>query len=327
MADIKRVPIANYPAYYGAGLLSGFNEAVSRPFGYENDPVRNVMNFLGVPGTVNTLENMAYGMPNVRGSGFATQLRPEAKDLVGNLMPLASSGAARAVRMATPSTSKAAVSAAKENPNLLNWLGDAAIKERMYHGTWASDIEAFRPGRAGATFLTPDPRFASGFSIKATSGSPNVLPVYTNVKQPFDYENASHIKKLIESYSQLHGEPIISAKESLKGARGVPILQQIKNGNWPFIEDQKVQDAIKNAGFDAFYVKEDGVKNLGVYDPEAIKSVFNRGTFDPKDPRILYGGGATGLLGAEQSPTKQREASPLPEPAFMYKDPFGYVGP
>lgn len=317
MADIKRVPIANYPAYYGAGLLSGLNEAVSRPFGYENDPVRNVTNLLGIPGTVKTLENIAYGLPNVSGSGFATQLRPEAKDLVGNLLPLASSGAARAVRMAQSSAPKvAAASAAKENPNLLNWLGDAAIKERMYHGTWAENIEAFRPKRAGATFLTPDPRFASGFSLKAPSGSPNVLPVYTNVKQPFDYENAAHIKKLNESYSQLHGEPIISAKKSTKGTRGVPILEQLKNGNWSFIEDQKVQDAIKNAGFDAFYVKEDGVKNLGVYDPASIKSVFNRGTFDPKDPRILYGGGATGLLGAEQSPTDQSND-------VFYRDPFG----
>lgn len=316
MADIKRVPIANYPAYYGRGLLSGLNEAVSKPFGYENEPVRSLTNFLGVPGTVQALENMAYGMPNVSGSGFATQLRPEAKDLVGNLLPLASSGAARAVRMAESLTPKAAVNVAKQDPNLLNFLRDAAIKERMYHGTWASDIEAFRPKRAGATFLTPDPRFASGFSIKAPSGSPNVLPVYTNVKQPFDYENASHLKKLAESYNQLHGEPIISAKKSVKGARGVPILEQLKNGRWSFIEDQKVQAAIKNAGFDAFYVKEDGVKNLGVYDPASIKSVFNRGTFDPKDPRILYGGGATGLLGAEQSPTDQSND-------VFYRDPFG----
>ncbi len=192
-----------------------------------------------------------------------------------------------------------------ENQNFSNWFDNGAIKQRMYHGTWVNDIEAFRPGRANATFLSPDPKFASEFSVKAPSGNPNVLPVYTNVKQPFDYENASHIKKLIESYKQLHNEPIISAKESLKKSSGVPILEQIKQGAWSFIENNKVQDAIKNAGFDAFYVKENGIKNLGVYAPEQIKSVFNRGTFDPKDPRILYGGGLIGSTQLEMPKNKE----------------------
>lgn len=211
-----------------------------------------------------------------------------------------------------------------KTPEFTNWFGKGQIKTEsnapkvMYHGTWASNIEEFRPGRANATFLSPDPKFASGFSVKAPSGSPNVLPVYTNVKQPFDYENAFHIKKLAESYNQLHGEPIISAKKSIKGTRGIPILEQIKNGSWSYIEDIKVQDAIKNAGFDAFYVKEDGIKNLGVYDPTQIKSVFNRGTFDPNDPRILYSSGV--MLPPQQ---RQQNLSPIPEPAFMYKDPFG----
>jgi len=89
MADIRPTPVSNYPAYYGAGLLSGLNEAVSKPFGYENDPVRALTNLLGIPAAVKTLENTAYGMPNVTGTGMATQLRPEAKETVGNLLPAA----------------------------------------------------------------------------------------------------------------------------------------------------------------------------------------------------------------------------------------------
>lgn len=89
MADVRSTPISNYPAYYGAGLLSGINEAVSKPFGYENDPVRALTNLLGVPAFVKTLENTAYGMPNTRGAGMATQLRPEAKETVGALLPVA----------------------------------------------------------------------------------------------------------------------------------------------------------------------------------------------------------------------------------------------
>lgn len=89
MADIRQTPVSNYPAYYGAGLLNYINEAASKPFGYENDPVRALTNLLGIPSAVKTLENTAYGMPNVIGSGMATQLRPEAKETVGNLLPMA----------------------------------------------------------------------------------------------------------------------------------------------------------------------------------------------------------------------------------------------
>jgi hypothetical protein len=42
----------------------------------------------------------------------------------------------------------------------------------------------------------------------------------------------------------------------------------------------------------------DGGRVFVVYDPKQIKSVFNKGTFDPKDPRILYGGGAAGVATA-----------------------------
>ena len=94
MADIRQTQVSNYPAYYGAGLLNYINEAASKPFGYENDPVRALTNLLGVPAIVKTLENTAYGMPNIRGTGIATQLRPEAKETVGALLP-ATPGAAR----------------------------------------------------------------------------------------------------------------------------------------------------------------------------------------------------------------------------------------
>lgn len=50
--------------------------------------------------------------------------------------------------------------------------------------------------------------------------------------------------------------------------------------------------AVKAAGFDGFYVKEGKKKNLAVYDPTQIKSVFNKGTWNPEDPRILHGAGA-----------------------------------
>jgi len=62
----------------------------------------------------------------------------------------------------------------------------------------------------------------------------------------------------------------------------------VMRGNWNVIESKRVQDAIKAAGFDGFYVQEGGRKNLAVYDSSQIKSVFNKGGYGLADKRILY---------------------------------------
>jgi hypothetical protein len=154
-----------------------------------------------------------------------------------------------------------------------------AVPETMYHGT-ASDIQAFRPGNT--VYVTPSPKFAESY---AGTQSPNIMPLRANVANPFNYESAADIQKLAESYKKLHGEDLFS-KKTISSSGGEmklsqldknPISQRLKSGDWTIIEDKKVQDAIKKAGFDAFYIEEGGVKNLGVYDPTKLKSVFSSG--------------------------------------------------
>jgi hypothetical protein len=186
----------------------------------------------------------------------------------------------------------------------------------MYHGT-ARDITEFRPKQADAIFVTEDPSFAEGFSglsedymvdealrslsapeydelnkraekrAKYTGNAisdelrglvrntlptrANIMPVYVRAENPFDYENPSHIKRL--------GESLEMDEDTLDG---------ISAGSWTTIEASDVQEALKDAGFDGFYVMEGGRKNLAVYDPNQIKSaVGNIGTFslDSKDIR------------------------------------------
>jgi hypothetical protein len=97
----------------------------------------------------------------------------------------------------------------------------------------------------------------------------NVVPVYVSAQNPFDYENPKHTDAL--------------------AAQGLskPFQNAVLKGDWSVIENETVQDAIKAAGFDGFYVLEGGYKNLAVYEPTQIKSVFNKGTYDPTDSRIL----------------------------------------
>jgi hypothetical protein len=99
----------------------------------------------------------------------------------------------------------------------------------------------------------------------------NIIPVYVSAQNPFDFDNPDHIKKLKKART-------LDASD----------ISLIGLGSWGRIEAEDTQDAIKAAGFDGFYVMEGGRKNLAVYDPGQIKSVFNKGTYNRNDNRISY---------------------------------------
>jgi hypothetical protein len=205
------------------------------------------------------------------------------------------------------------------------WFGKSQIKtlrgepKRMYHGT-ARDISEFRPKQANAIFLTYEPSFAEDFTgmsenymadeffyglsepeknvyrkraeklakrnetnyadelleiIKEQLPSrANIMPLYVRAENPFDYENPDHISAVDKAYDD--------------SIDSFP-MQSIMNGSWSSIEDRDVQNAIKSAGFDSFYVREGGRKNLAVYDPNQIKSAIgNVGTFARDNNDIRY---------------------------------------
>jgi hypothetical protein len=95
----------------------------------------------------------------------------------------------------------------------------------------------------------------------------NIMPVYVRSERPFDYENPDHIAAL--------------------GLNDVD-KDDLAN-NVARLESDRVQDAIRAAGFDGFYIKQGNQKNLAVYDPVQIKSATgNVGTFDRENPDIRY---------------------------------------
>lgn len=183
--------------------------------------------------------------------------------------------------------------------NFKNWFQESKVLTenndplRMYHGT-GKDFEAFQENRRGVHFLTPSPKFANKYAGEeysvAVGESPNVIPAYVKSVNPFDFENKSHVNTI-----------------AIKAGLTPNAIKEVKKGLWSRIEDRTIMDAIKKSGFDGVYVKEEGVKNLGVFAPEQIKSVFNRGTFDPKDPRILYGGGLVGSTQLEMPEKKLKK--------------------
>ena len=63
--------------------------------------------------------------------------------------------------------------------------------------------------------------------------------------------------------------------------------------NWSFFETTKIGDTyfldfLKENGYDSYYKQEKEQLNISVFNPEQIKSVDNRGTFDENNPNIYY---------------------------------------
>ena len=102
-----------------------------------------------------------------------------------------------------------------------------------------------------------------------TPTGPNMLPVYVDAKNPFDYENPAHVNKVIRALGKDYPE----FYEGTTFAKN--LKRALASGDWDSIEGTDVQETIKKLGFDGFFVKEQGIKNLGVYDPKQIKSAIS----------------------------------------------------
>ena len=160
----------------------------------------------------------------------------------------------------------------------------------MYHGT-GGDIKRFdhniakdKEGRkrklglgAGKFYLTGMPETAGSFASNATrrklGQSPNVIPSYVSIKNPITEENYR------TRYEQLFKTQINNDQQTTKQRD-----QRIK----------KLDSILQKEGIDGiwepYYSREgklEDVGQIGVFEPTQIKSIYNRGTFDPEDPDIL----------------------------------------
>ena len=196
--------------------------------------------------------------------------------------------------------------------NLAKFLEPSKEKRRMYHGTRhytrgvkgghpstspeadpnytekmrsTGGFESITPGIRGMSFVTPDTEFANdyaGENKKADKMSGAVYPVHVQVKNPFDYENPAHVNAVAKLL-----KPTDNKWAMHYGKNPKQIHDRLASGAWEYIEDPDVQAAAKKLGHDAMYMNEHGIKNLGVFNPNAIKSAIgNRGTYDINEPHM-----------------------------------------
>jgi hypothetical protein len=196
----------------------------------------------------------------------------------------------------------------KADANKAAFMEPSVVKDRLYHGT-KRNFTRFSPTTADSIFLTPDPTFASGFAHGSLQykdpysqvahgrfstpeakfldpqeqvDNANILPVRVQVRNPFDYENPEHVEALRDWMLK---------NETLPKDRLEVQLQHMTDpelsANWTQMENPKFQKGIKALGHDAYYTKELDTKNLGVYNPNMVKSdIGNIGTWSTKTPEI-----------------------------------------
>lgn len=166
----------------------------------------------------------------------------------------------------------------ERDANLAKFLEPSQVKDRMYHAT-SHDFGEFANNTRGVHFVTPSAKWANKF-LSQDGGmppDPSIMPLHVSVKNPFDYENKKHRDAL-----------------AVKASIGKIGMDEIKKGKWGRIEDRTTMQAIKDLGHDGVYVKENGVKNLGVFHPHQIKSAIgNRGTYDTNEADITKAKGGT----------------------------------
>lgn len=203
----------------------------------------------------------------------------------------------------------------QETPEFKNWFGESKVVDEqgkplvVYHGTDA-DITEFKPrGQSGAIFFSASPKQAEKFAglaavkTQARTGAEgltgqNIIPAYVKLKKPFDFSNRQQVADLADKLTNVYG-----AIELRGGVEISPeaFANRMAKGDWALIEDPRIASYLRD-NFDGFFVNEGGVKNIGVFNPEQVKSATgNRGTFDPSNPDIRY---QRGLLSKIQTPSE-----------------------
>lgn len=257
-----------------AKRLRQADEFARRPFGYENPPLGMLSDLLGLPAVAATAERMGYGEPLTTGKGMTTRLRPETIE------------AALAVAPGIPATKGLPVGAAtkrlEKTPAEIQAAYKAQFTPGFYHASGASDIEHFIPSHRGAIFATRDPKFANAFhpidetaSVSLPSefsyltGS-TTYPISINLGKHFDVDTPQG-KKFVEGFLEKRSKHI---PQSVGPRDPYNLENYLGNQSWAVIENKDFMQALKEAGYDTFSIREGGVKNVGVLDPKNIRGRF-----------------------------------------------------
>lgn len=172
------------------------------------------------------------------------------------------------------------------------WFGSSKVVDEngeplvVYHGT-TDDFTDFQdhPDFAQGFYFTPDPDVAAVFAetgliSKGLEGA-RTIPVYLAIENPADLRDGEAATKV---YRALKAANEDEAAKSVLTTRDENMWELFHDGN------RDVLEALERTGYDGLLLTEPDfdAPSYVAFSPTQIKSVYNRGSFDPSDPRILY---------------------------------------
>ena len=172
-----------------------------------------------------------------------------------------------------------------KNSEAVNEDGNPQV---YYHGT-TRVFDTFDMGRnsqlVDAMFFSPDPEFANKYTeptieekVKGDSVLPNIMPAYLSIQNPFDYDNPSHVKRLVNSLGRMDVDMFAISMSLEPGEFSRADLRRIltsdPSNNWLYLEP--FGNNIKSLGYDSMYILEKGRKNVAIFDPNQAKSIYSK---------------------------------------------------
>ena len=171
--------------------------------------------------------------------------------------------------------------------NFRNWFGDSKVVDEegrplvMYHGSPSKKIKSFKNPRSigDAYWFAYDPELAQEF----TGNNGKIQEVYLKADQILDMKKNPETIKEFESWMQENKTP-----------NAWNIIRYIQAVGLPNFGFAPVYDFAREKGYDGVRLQErtegsEGwdAESIGVFEPTQIKSIHNRGTYNPDDPDLL----------------------------------------
>ena len=205
------------------------------------------------------------------------------------------------------------------SPSFKKWFKGSQVKDKdgkpmvVYHGDRTDVINNLY---SGGLWFTINPEQASDYAgIAEDLETPNVTPAYLSIKNPLD------LSKVFDDFTQqltwddfkegikdLTGKYPPGPEDINDGLTSVYLESVIKDNNSVAYEfsdlfTRRMQDFgdnyqlwAKELGYDGIMGNEDREMSYYPFDNTQIKSIFNKGTFNPHDPRISFRMAPTNLV-------------------------------
>ena len=190
------------------------------------------------------------------------------------------------------------------------WFGQSKVVDGqgqplvVYHGTGA-EIEAFK----GMVWGSVTPALASEYA-DFRQKSPNIIPLYMKIENPFDADTDipspttignffnAVVDQATKTGFQLNEDNRITIKNLLNIIRTASKREESgphfsRHNFWNDVDSSFGRDGaaaivnfFKLVGFDGIRMIEGNEISFGAFRPDQVKSIYNKGLYNPQDSRI-----------------------------------------